>query len=327
MVASELHRSNLERTLDLDQIANSDIFVGQPSELHASATSRTHLFGGRIAAQSVVAAGRTVPSTHRIHSLHSYFILAGDGRLSILFRVTRIRDGSSFKTRQVLALQNNKPIFMMIASFHAKEPGAEFQRTPEEMSLLFRTLSPESSGPPFALRSAQEMLDAGQKIDYGGTPNTACLHAFQGLNHTMAWRKHTSSVWDDEERPWVMHAALLTYMSDEGLLTTARQPYERETPISMTTSLDHMIYFHRPFRADEWLLFHNETTVSSGARGVARTEVFTDRGVLVASFVQEGLVRPSRSWKPERDPEIALAEQGMRTVEVLRNGLEERAKL
>merc|ERR1711972_738051 len=107
------------------------------------------------------------------------------------------------------------------------------------------------------------------------------------------------------------------YMSDEGLLSTVRQPYP-EIPIVMSTSLDHTIHFHRPFRVDEWLLFHNETFVSSGARGVARTEVFTEQGSLVASFLQEGLVRPPRSWRPEIDPASELAATASRTQDLLR---------
>merc|ERR1712151_1087210 len=101
----------------------------------------------------------------------------------------------------------------------------------------------------------------------------------------------------DSPDAWILQAALLAYMSDEGLLSTVRQPYP-DTPIAMSTSLDHTIHFHRRFNVDDWLLFHNETYVSSGARGVARTEVWTERGTLVASFLQEGLVRPPRSWAP-----------------------------
>lgn len=110
-------RTPLERVLDLEQIASSNVFVGQPREEAASSATRTHLFGGLIAAQSVAAACRTVAPNYRIHSLHSYFILAGDGRMPIMFQVTEIRNGGSFQTRQVLATQENKNIFMMTASF------------------------------------------------------------------------------------------------------------------------------------------------------------------------------------------------------------------
>jgi len=270
-------QSNIEAVLDLKKVANCDIFVGQPNAQAAQGSTRTHLFGGLIAAQSVVAASRTVPLTHRIHSLHSYFILAGDGRLPILFQVTRIRDGASFKTRQVLALQENKPIFMMIASFHVHELGPEFQRTPEELSALL-TLMPEHA----QFRSPAQLIEEGKQIEEG--PTTSVLPILTGLNHSLAWRRHKSKLRGigADADSWVLQAAVLAYMSDMGLLSTVRQPYH-EVPIAMSTSLDHTIHFHRHFRADEWLLFHNETTASSGGRGVARTEVWTEQGHLVGS--------------------------------------------
>merc|ERR1712087_719693 len=115
----------------------------------------------------------------------------------------------------------------------------------------------------------------------------------------------------------VIHAAVLAYMSDMGLLDTVQLPYQ-DVPITMSTSLDHTIHFHRPFRADEWLLFHNHTTASSGGRGVARTEVWTEEGYLVASFMQEGLMRPSRGWKPSVDPASVLAATAARTQQVFK---------
>eukprot|EP00747_Dinoflagellata_sp_TGD_P179723 gnl/TRDRNA2_/TRDRNA2_31011_c0_seq1.p1 gnl/TRDRNA2_/TRDRNA2_31011_c0~~gnl/TRDRNA2_/TRDRNA2_31011_c0_seq1.p1 ORF type:complete len:321 (+),score=51.53 gnl/TRDRNA2_/TRDRNA2_31011_c0_seq1:80-1042(+) len=319
----EKSTKSLETTLDLQQIASSDIFVGQPRPQSATGNKRTHLFGGLIAAQSVVAASRTVPKTHRIHSLHSYFILAGDGRMPILFQVTRIRDGGSFNTRQVLALQDNQPIFMMTASFHAQEPGPEFQRTPEELKNLLLALLPENEG---RVRSPSQMLEDGRKVT-PHSPHTGSLSLFAGLNHSLAWRRYMSEIEDEGQADaWVRHAALLAYMSDEGLLSTVRQPY-KGTPIAMTTSLDHTIHFHRAFRADQWMLFHNETTVSSGGRGVARTEVWTEGGYLVASFLQEGLMRPPRHWKPEVNPADELDATAARTLDMLRMTAPPSAKL
>lgn len=307
---------DLEETLDLKQIANCDIFVGQPIPAASSPPSptRTHLFGGLIAAQSVVAASRTVPPSHRIHSLHSYFILAGDGRLPILFHVDRIRDGSSFKTRQVLAKQENRPIFMMIASFHVDEPGPEFQKTPEELKAL-STLMPEDA----PLQTPTEMIAAGKRIEYSPSTAWMTLLSGEGRNHSLVWRKSRSQLRGIQagDDSWVLHAAVLTFMSDMGLLSTVRMPYH-EVPISMATSLDHSIHFHRKFLADDWLLFHNQTTASSGGRGVARTEVWTETGYLVASFMQEGLVRPSREWKPKANPLQELEVAAARTHQILR---------
>jgi acyl-CoA thioesterase II len=259
-----MERTALEAVLDLEQIASSNVFVGQPREDSKNSPTRTHLFGGLIAAQSVAAASRTVPPTHRIHSLHSYFILAGDGRMPILFQVTEIRNGGSFVTRQVLATQENQSIFMMMASFAKEEPGPEFQRTPEELVSVLDAMLPASTTDASSsdqtsnrglLRLPQQLLDEGQKIHYGNNNgNTASLPLFSGLNHSLSWRKHMGTVSEIESRPsWIVHAALLAYMSDEGLLSTVRQPYET-TPISMSTSLDHTIHFHRKFRADDWLL-------------------------------------------------------------------------
>jgi acyl-CoA thioesterase-2 len=303
-----LTASTLEQTLALDQVAGCDIFVGQPRKESVGAATRTHLFGGLIAAQSVVAAGRTVLPTHRIHSLHSYFILAGDGRMPILYNVTRVRDGRSFATRQVTAMQENKPIFMMMASFHTDEPGPEFQRPPEQLHRLLGDLLPRSGG---RVPSTSELHRDGQRAT-GLVTQT--LPVLSGLNHSLAYHKHATQVGHNERgealeigaptsrvNNWVMHSALLAYMSDEGLMSTIRQPYAKKDPsmvIAMSFSLDHTIHFHRPFRADEWLLFHNETTCSAGGRGVARTEVWDDQGLLVASFLQEGLLRPPKSWKP-----------------------------
>lgn len=307
------------------RIASSDIFVGQPREQAASDATRTHLFGGLIAAQAVVAASRTVPPAHRIHSLHSHFILAGDGRKPIVFQVTRTRDGGSMTTRQVAVTQDNEVIFLMTASFHKDEPGPEFQRPPEELASILNTLMPAHGGGD-TFHTAQSLLDSGKKPELGGnppwSPDTGSLDLFSGLNHSLAWRRHLSTVADTDEDgepvegSWCMHAALLAFMSDEGLLSTVRQPYGG-TAISMSTSLDHTIHFHRRFRSDEWLLFHNETTVSSGARGVARTEVFDERGILVASFMQEGLVRPPRGWEPEEHQEAQLERIAAETQHVL----------
>jgi hypothetical protein len=235
--------SSLEQTLQLEQIADCDIFVGQPREEARHGKTRTHLFGGLIAAQSVAAAGRTVPLSHRIHSLHSYFILAGDGRTPILFNVTRTRDGGSFKTRQVTAMQENRttdfwmarwlvpaaavticltvcrlrgfvmhagPIFVMTASFHKHEKGPEFQRPPQQVFSLLRELLPRSGG---RLPTPKELIADGRRIDKGLGATTWTIPVLTGYNHSLAWHKHAhprkrlrrGASAAQENADWLMH--------------------------------------------------------------------------------------------------------------------------
>jgi len=299
--------SPLTQVLSLEQIAGCDTFVGHPSQPIASPAPdfKWQSFGGHIAAQCVAAACQTVPSTHRIHSMHSYFILPGDPKKRIVFEVSRMRDGVSFKTRYVLASQENRPIFMMMASFHRQEVGPEFQRTPEELG---KTLVAEFG----VVRSPSQLLEDGAKLVR--TDSTVGLCASTGRNHSLWWVKHATKL-PEGATPWVLHAAVLAYMSDIGMVLTVRKPY-RDSPIEMEAILDHAIHFHREFRSDEWLLFHYETTTSSGARGVARTEVW-QRGQLVASFMQESLQRPARDWAPAVHPYEELAASAVRTVQLL----------
>lgn len=229
-----LTASDLEKTLALEQVAGCDIYVGQPRKQAMTGDTKTHLFGGLIAAQSVVAASRTVLSTHRIHSLHSYFILAGDGRIPILYKVERVRDGRSFATRQVTAMQENKPIFMAMASFHTEEPGPEFQRPVDEVGDLVSRVLPLSGG---LVPSPDDLIVGGQRPQ-NNNGSTETLPVLSALNHSLAYHRHELKVTHNERgeqldvvsgtgasENWIMHSALLAYMSDEGLMTTIRQPY------------------------------------------------------------------------------------------------------
>jgi acyl-CoA thioesterase-2 len=309
--------SPLQECLQLEQVAGSDIFVGQARR---NAPTKV-LFGGQVMSQSLAAAARTVHHQHRVHSFHGHFLLAGKSDLPILFEVSRIRDGRSFTTRNVIARQDNKAIFSCTVSFHCEEAGAQFQIPPADVRAYLQSRNVRGTATGWdasngVLPTPDELRASGIEEE-GWMPSTSFMPISEGNRWSLKYRRHKTPLAEPEPTPsgisnavdgsglddWEIHTACLAYMSDEGLLSTIRQPHtgpswKRFEGMSM--SLDHTIHFHRPFRADEWLLFHNETTVSYGGRGLARTEVYTADGTLVASVLQEGLIRPPKAWLLER---------------------------
>jgi len=237
-------------------------------------------------AQSLVAAVRTVSPGLRLHSLHGYFILAGITGVPLLFDVKRVRDGKSFATRTVTALQRNEAIFQLTASFHKEEWGPSFQIPGHTLFSLLKQRGVTR------LRSPEELLADGavpfpiSHADVRG--DTEAIMVTEGEWWTTVWGRHKS------ELPDGVHEAMLAWMSDSNMVSTVRKPVWicKSRPMSM--SLDHAIHFHRPLRADEWLLFDTVTSVSRGARGLARTEVFARSGEIVATVTQEALVRVPR---------------------------------
>ncbi|XSG81737.1 MAG: acyl-CoA thioesterase II [Methyloligella sp. ZOD6] len=258
------------------------------------------VFGGQVIGQALVAACRTVED-RTAHSLHGYFLRPGDPRIPIIYEVDRLRDGKSFTTRRVIAIQHGQPIFSMACSFHRKEDGLDHQAQmpdvpgpedcPSEGELkhsLMERLPPEmqaywKSERPIELRP----VDLSRYLEPGG-------------------RAATQSVWlrasgdlrrleTDDALP--LHQCLLAYASDFTLLDTALIAHGRFVfdPTLMLASLDHAIWFHREFRADEWLLYVQDSPSSFGARGFCRGTVFTRDGLLVASTTQEGLIRERRA--------------------------------
>jgi acyl-CoA thioesterase-2 len=273
--------------LDLEPI-EVNIFRGvSPDE------TRQRVFGGQVAAQALVAAGRTVEKG-RVHSLHSYFLRPGDPTVPILYEVDRIRDGRSFTTRRVVAIQHGRAIFNLAASFHTDEHGFTHQ---EEM--------PEVA-PPESLPTVRERLEelGPDATALFGRPNPIDQRFVNGLPwiNRGTSREPTQRLWfradgdvpDRDGQPdALLHAAIVTYASDMTLFDSILQPHEIrwEDELFMGASLDHCMWFHRPFRADEWLLFDQESPTAAGARGLARGTLFTRAGDLVVSVVQEGLVR------------------------------------
>jgi acyl-CoA thioesterase II len=276
--------------LDLEQI-EVDIFRGRSPE----GERRQRVFGGQVAGQALVAAGRTVPEDRPVHSLHAYFIRPGDPAIPLVYLVERVRDGRSFTTRRVTTIQHGKTIFTLSASFHRDEPGVEhadpmpdvpppdaIATTAERMEKLFGPSVREwYNGNPIDIRHIGPLsFEAERDPSLRTTRN-------------MVWLRVDGDLPDDP----LLHVCLMTYASDMTLLDSVLLGHGLSWADGRTTgaSLDHAMWFHGPFRADRWLLYAQDSPVARGSRGLARGEVYTSDGDLVVSVVQEGLVRTSRA--------------------------------
>jgi acyl-CoA thioesterase II len=281
----------LVRLLDVEAL-EVNLFRG--SSPPPSSYEPQRVFGGQVAGQALVSAARTV-ERGGVHSLHAYFLRPGDPSIPILYQVDRIRDGRSFTTRRVVAIQHGRAIFNLAASFVEDEPGFEHQ---EPM--------PAALPPPDALPAFQERwkdrpdrfgdwyprpIDVRYADDGADDRVDIRLEPLPAKRHV--WFKATGTLPDDP----ILHTCVLTYASDMTLLETVPLPHRgRYEPGGlMTVSLDHAMWFHHPFRTDEWLLHVLDSPVMSNARGLARGLVYRTDGTLVASVVQEGLVRQLRS--------------------------------
>ena len=250
------------------------------------------VFGGQVLAQGLTAAARTVEPERVAHSVHAYFILPGDLAAPIVYDVDRIRDGGSFTTRRVRAIQHGRPIFNLSASFHRDEPGAEHQTDapgdvpgpeglPSEIELLHAIahLIPEALRPVLTQERPFEFRPVDPVNPFAPEPKPP-RHA--------TWLRARGELPADP----AVHRACLAYVSDHGLLPTALRPHALSwlQPDVQVASLDHALWFHRPFRVDQWLLYTMESPTAAGARGFVRGAVYQD-GRLVASVAQEGLMR------------------------------------
>ena len=275
---------DLVTLLDLEPI-EVNIFRGYSPE-----ENRVRVFGGQVAGQSLVAASRTVDeNTRHVHSLHAYFLRPGDPAVPILYEVDRLRDGRSFTTRRVIAIQHGEVIFNLQASFHASEPGLDWQ-IPSPQGLP----DPESL-PDFKTRMAPykeqmgEWYDRPRPIDQryvDGSPMERTVHESTGQK---VWLRAVGSLPDDP----VLHACIATYASDMTLLDTTLLPHGlgwTDGNVQMA-SLDHAMWFHRPFRADEWHLYDQHAISTSNSRGLAGGSIYTRDGQLAVTVVQEGLIR------------------------------------
>ena len=272
--------------LDLEQI-EQDIFRGESP----AGERRQRVFGGQVAGQALVAAGRTVPADRPVHSLHAYFIRPGDPTVPLVYIVERVRDGRSFTTRRVSTVQHGKTIFTLSASFHLGEPGLEHADSmpavpgPEEVEPTADRLRRlrGASAEDYSLRGPID-------IRYVG-PLTAEAALDPSLisSRSVVWLRADGDLPDDP----LLHVCLMTYASDMTLLDTVllAQGVSWSDGVIAGASLDHAMWFHRPFRADQWLLYVQDSPIASGGRGLARGEVYTREGELVVSVVQEGLLR------------------------------------
>ena len=280
---------NLIEVLDIEAI-EVNIFRGvSPKE------ERQRLFGGLVAGQALVAAARTIDSDRPVHSMHAYFLRPGDPQVPILYDVDRIRDGRSFTTRRVVAIQHGQAIFNLAASFQAPEQGLEH-------AFEMPSTPPPDELPDFAQRTARyteqyadrfgRMLDRPRPIDIRFVDWDPIDRARSLPPQQRVWLRADGVLPDDP----LIHTIVLTYASDMTLLDTALLPHGGIwfEPGLFMASLDHAMWFHGQFRADEWLLYSQDTPTATGGRGLTRGLVFTQAGALVASVVQEGVIRVAR---------------------------------
>lgn len=281
--------------LDLEQI-ELDVFRGRSPEERIQ-----RVFGGQVAAQALVAAGRTVPAERHVHSLHAYFIRPGDPAVPIVYNVERVRDGRSFTTRRVVAVQHGKAIFTMSASFHILEPGVEHQAAVMPAVAEPETLSPfedrmrEVMGVMGEESPWREWLSKPRPVDARYvTPLTWEAHRDPALRgaKTNVWFRYDTELPDDP----LLHVVLAAYTSDFTLVDTVLLAHGLAWGASNVSgaSLDHAMWFHRPFRVDDWMLYAQESPWSGAARGLARGEMFTRSGELVVSVVQEAMIRMNK---------------------------------
>jgi acyl-CoA thioesterase II len=272
--------------LDLEPL-EVNIYRGQNRDL---GTGR--VFGGQVFAQALVAARRTVDGEREAHSAHGYFILPGDLKAPIVYFVDQLRDGSSFTTRRVTAIQHGQAIFNLSASFHVREEGFSHQSAmpavpdPETLTSELSLIREMADQIPEPLRP---VVTQDRPIDFRPVSPIDQFNPEAREPTRQVWFRVVDPL---PPAPWI-HQAILAYASDYGLLTTALQPHGigyRASGLQLA-SLDHSVWLHRPFRADEWLLSSMDSPVMTGARGFVRASIFSRAGDLVASVAQEGLVR------------------------------------
>jgi acyl-CoA thioesterase II len=276
--------------LDLETLEDN-LFRGRSPQ-----QSWQRVYGGQILGQALVAAVRTVPPERIAHSMHAYFLQPGDLAKPIIYGVDRVRDGGSFTTRRVTATQHGRAMFVMSVSFHKVEPGLDHQIAmpnvpmpedlPSEQDLKAKMIAelPESM---------RKYWESERPIELRPLDVSRYFAREKRAPEQNIWMRATSRLPDD----FPLHQCVLAYASDFSLLDTALIAHGKlmfDKDIQMA-SLDHALWFHRPFRADEWLLYTQDSPSTHGARGFCRGNIFTRDGLLVASVTQEGLVRPRSS--------------------------------
>jgi acyl-CoA thioesterase-2 len=266
---------DLVELLDLEMI-DVDLFRGRQPD-----TSAQRVFGGQVLGQALAAASRTVDPERQVHSLHGYFLRPGDTAVPIVYRPEPTRDGRTFSSRRVVASQNGKPIFYMSASYQRPERGLDHADP-----------MPDELVPPDKAQTLASVFEAasGRKAEDWNKEWAALDVRLAGVTGRRYWIRAAGKLPDDP----ALHACVLAYASDLTLLGASLLPHgiiigdRRIQP----ASIDHALWFHREFRADEWLLYDQASPSASSARGFATGRLFTEDGRLIASVAQEGLIRP-----------------------------------
>ena len=262
--------TTIERLVELMdlEVIEENIFRGESQDIGSP-----QVFGGQVLGQALMAASRTVED-RLVHSLHAYFLRRGDFEAPIVYEVDRARDGGSFSNRRIIAVQHGEQIFNMTASFQKPEDGLEHQSKMPEVK------------PPNELEDLVDLI----KPEWVEIPHFLTNQTGEPIKHS--WIRANGKVPNHEG----LHQALLAYVSDYDLLTTAILPHGTNLMQNrfQMASLDHAMWFHKPMMIDQWMLFAYESTRSSGSRGFARAEIFAQDGTLIASTSQEGLMRVRR---------------------------------
>ena len=277
---------SIEQILDLEKL-EVNIYRGGVFSPESGFLQRT--FGGHVAGQSLVSAVRTVEPRYQVHSLHGYFLRPGDARAPTVYLVERLRDGGSFATRRVNAVQHGETIFSMSASFQTDQSGIEHQDA-------MPAAPPPDDLPSF--RSGGAFDEAGfaqfAEWDVRIVPREHLTLLPGRASQQQVWFRHTDPLPDDP----VLHICALAYLSDLTLLGSAQVNHPDERKHLMVASLDHAMWFMRPFRADEWLLYDQSSPSACGGRALTEGKLFNQYGEMVASVMQEGLTRYQREFTP-----------------------------
>ncbi|MGB0100156.1 MAG: acyl-CoA thioesterase II [Nocardioides sp.] len=270
--------------LDLEMI-DDDLFRGAQMP-----TTRPMVFGGQVAAQALVAASRTVDPAFHVHSLHSYFLQPGDPSVPTIYDVDNLRDGRSFVTRRVIAQQHGRPIYAQTLNFHVDEPGLDHQEpmpdvpAPSEARSVERGAHDEEHDEEW---DVADLRAVGTSADGHLEPDP------ERPGRQRVWLRVSSRLPDDP----AMHTAAFTYLSDMTLMGAALSAHDLSFTSGETfvASLDHTIWFHRPFRADEWWLYDQVSPAAVSGRGLVLARVFSESGELVASVAQEAVIRSRKA--------------------------------
>ena len=278
----------LLKLLDLERLEDN-LFRGQSRDIGAP-----QVFGGQVLGQALVAASRTV-ERRQVHSLHAYFLRRGDVNAPIIFEVDRSRDGGSFTSRRVVAIQHGQPILTMSSSFQITELGLDHQSPmppappPEELRDLGEINAELVHRVP---EKVQCFFRAQRPFEFRAVDPPDFLNPVKRAAEKRVWFRVTGKLPDDQ----ALHRCLLTYVSDYHLLDTATLPHAVSFQQLQMASIDHAIWFHRDLRVDDWHLYVTESPSASGARGFGRGAIYSRTGTLVASVAQEGLIRPDSRW-------------------------------